>query len=911
VIGTRLGPYEITAKLGEGGMGEVYSATDTRLKRDVAIKVLPVAFVADKERLARFEREAQVLAQLNHPNIAQIYGMETSGESHALVMEFVEGPTLADRLAQGALPLDEAFSIAKQVAEALEEAHEKGIVHRDLKPQNVKAYIEGKAKVLDFGLAKAMEPAGSASSSPPSAADLGRSPTLMNSPTLTGTHGTQLGVILGTAAYMAPEQARGGAVDRRADIWAFGAVAFEMLTGRRLFAGETVSDTLAAVLRAEIDWACLPAATPASIRTLLRRCLERNPKQRLHDIADARIVLEEVLGGRVEEPVGGALARAAAPRAPAWRRFLPWTVAAVAVVAAGLWSLRVPGPAGAGAERPRRIAIGVAAPPAHTLAADDSPVVALSRDGDTLAFVAEGAEGNQIYLRRLDRAEVSPLAGTRGGSHPFFSPDGRSLAYFAEGRIRKVALDGGPPLEIAGVNTCRGATWTDGGWIVFTASFSTGLSKVRDSGGRVEPLTTLDKARGERTHRWPAALPGSPWLLYSVGFVDSPNSYDDARIDALNLETGERKTIFEGAWMARFAPPSTLLLQRRTSLLALRFDPLRAVATGPEQAVLDNAGGDPTSGAGYFAAAAGGTLAYVPVEALVGESEVVIIEPDGRVAALPLPEKRYWYPRFSPDGRRLALDVGTGSGSDDEIWVHDIASGRFSRLSFIAGSAFPSWSRDGAWMAYTGGMQGRVNAVFRKRVDGAAEEERIWQANDVGSVSDWFPDGRALVATDIRGELGLYLVPLGGGEARRLFAAPGGQYGGSFDPSGRFFAYASVETGVDEIFVSTLPEGGGKWQVSDAGGQVPVWSRDGKTIFYMRGDAIWAVDVETTGGFSSGTPREAVRGPYQLRTTPFRNFDAGPGGRLALVRRRTDIAAPRQLEVLLGWEPAPGPDSSR
>ena len=907
MIGTRLGPYEITARLGEGGMGEVYRATDTKLKRDVAIKVLPAALTQDRERLARFEREAQLLAQLNHPNIAQIYGMEASGESHALVMELVEGPTLADRLAQGVLPLDEAFSLAKQIAEALEEAHEKGIVHRDLKPQNVKASIEGKAKVLDFGLAKAMEPAGG-SGALASPSDAARSPTLMNSPTLTSAHGTQLGVILGTAAYMSPEQARGGAVDRRADIWAFGVVLYEILTGRRLFAGETVSDTLAAVLRAEIDWTSLPAATPQPIRTLLRRCLERNPKQRLHDIADARIVLDEVLGGRAEEPAAGALPHSAAPRAPAWRRFLPWAVAAVAVLAAGLWSLRAPGPAGAGAERPRRVAIGVSPPPAHLLAADDSPIVALSRDGGTLAFVAEGAQGNQIYLRRLDRAEVVPLAGTLGGSHPFFSPDGRWLAFYADGRIRKVALDGGPPLEIAGVNTCRGATWTDSGWIVFTASFSTGLSKVRDSGGRVEPLTTLDSQRGERTHRWPAALPGSPWLLYSVGFVDSPNSYDDARIDALNLETGERRTIFEGAWMARFAAPSTLLLQRRTSLLALRFDPLRAAAAGPEQVVLENAGGDPTSGAGYFAAGAGGMLAYVPVEAMVGESEVVIVEPDGRVAALPLPAKRYWYPRFSPDGRRLALDVGTGSGSDDEIWVHDFASGRFSRVSFIAGSAFAAWSRDGAWVAYTGGMLGRVNAVFRKRVEGGAEEERIWQANDVGSVSDWSPDGRALVVTDIRGELGLYHVPLDGGEARRLFAAPGGQYGGSFDPSGRYFAYASVETGVDEIFVSTLPEGGGKWQVSDAGGQVPVWSRDGRTIFYMRGDAIWAVDVETTGGFRAGTPREAVRGPYQLRTTPFRNFDVGPGDRLALVRRRTDVAARRQLELLLGWEAKPGPE---
>ena len=730
----------------------------------------------------------------------------------------------------------------------------------------------------------------------------------MNSPTLTAVHGTQLGVILGTAAYMAPEQARGKAVDKRADIWAFGALLFEMLTGRRLFEGETVSDTLAAVLRGEIDWTGLPASTPAAIRRLLRRCLERDPKRRLHDIADARIVLDEVLSGSSEEPGPDAPAPTAAPRFSARHRFLPWAVAALAVLAAGLWSLRAPAPAAAPSQR--LVALGVAPPPAHTLAADDSPILALARDGGTLAFVAEGAAGNQIFLRRLDRAEVVPLAGTTGGSHPFFSPDGRSLGFYADNRIRKLALEGGPSFEIVGVNSCRGATWTDGGWIVFTPSFGTGLSKIRASGGRVEPLTTLDASRKERTHRWPSALPGSPWIVFSVGFVDSPNSYDDARIDALNLDTGERKTVYQGAWMARFAPPSTLLLQRRTSLLALPFDPMRAEPTGPERVLLENAGGDLTSGAGYFAAGAGGLLAYVPAEALVGESEVVIVEKGGEARALPLPEKRYWYPRFSPDGRRLALDVGSGQGADDEIWIYEFASARLSRFSFIAGSAFPAWSRDGAWIGYTGGSPGRVNTIFRKRADGGAEEERLWKAIDLGTIADWAPDGRSFVGADLIGEFALQDVPLGGGEVRRIFAAPGGQYGGSFDPAGRYFAYTSIETGVDEIFVSTVPDGSGKWQISDAGGQLPVWSRDGRSVYYMRGDALWAVDVETAGGFRASSPRLALRGPYQLRTAPFRNYDAGPGGRLALVRRRTDIAAPRQLELLVGWEAKLGPSGS-
>ena len=902
LIGRAIGPYQVTAKLGEGGMGEVWRAHDSKLKRDVAIKVLPAAFVADRERLVRFEREAQLLAQLNHQNIAQIYGMETSGEAHALVMELVAGPTLAERLAQGALSLDEGLSIARQIAEALEEAHEKGIVHRDLKPQNVKAPIEGKVKVLDFGLAKAMDSASAAAA--PASGDLLRSPTLMNSPTLTAVHGTQLGGLLGTAAYMSPEQAKGKGVDRRGDIWAFGVLLFEMLSGRQLFTGDSVTDTLAAVLRSDIDFARLPASTPPAIRSLLRRCLERDPRGRLHDIADARIVLDEVIGGRSDEP------SAAAPAAPApgsaGRRLLPWGIAAIGVAigvaSPWLWSSRRPTTAPAGAESARLVAIGVSPPAGNVLASTDTPILDLSRDGGVLAVEAEGPDGRQLFLRRLDRTEVVAVPDTRGASQPFFSPDGRSLGYAADGRIRKVALDGGAALDIAGVKANRGATWTESGWIVFTETFSSGLSKVSDSGGRVEPLTTLDKSRNERTHRWPAALPGSPWLVYAVGLVNSPNSYDDARIDAVNLDTGERKTVFQGAWMARFAPPSTLLLQRRTSLLALPFDPLRAEATGPERVLLDNAGGETTSGAGFFAAGAGGRLAYVPTEALVGETEVVVVEPDGAVRRLALPEKRYWYPRFSPDGRALALDVGSGQASDDELWIHDFASGGLSRFSFVTGSAFPAWSRDGAWIAYTGGSTERVNGVFRKRVGAAAEEQPLWQAVDLASVSDWTPDGRQLVVGDLRGELCLYLLPAGGGEAKRILAAPGGQYGGTFDPSGRWFAYTSVETGVDEVFVATFPEGGGKWQVSDGGGQMPVWSRDGRTIYYLRGDTIRAVDVTTAGGFRAGAPREALRGPYLLRTAPFRNYDVGPGNRFALVRRRTDVAAARQLEVLLGWE---------
>ncbi len=744
--GTRLGPYEIVVPLGTGGMGEVYRARDTKLNRDVAIKVLPEAFAIEPERLARFTREAQTLAVLNHPNIAHIHGLEDSGGVRALVMELVEGEDLSQRLARGPVPLDEAVSIARQLGEALEAAHEQGIVHRDLKPANIKVRPDGTVKVLDFGLAKAVEQAqGSGLTA--------QGGMLANSPTLTA-HATQMGVILGTAAYMAPEQASGKLVDRRADIWAFGVVLWEMMTGRRLFEGESVPETLGAIFRQEIDLEALPAETPPAVRHLLARCLERDPKLRLRDIGEARIALADVRSSprphsdvrpRVAAPV-----EATPPPARSRMTWIPWTIAAIAVAVAS-WLMLRPSPESVATTPAHLVVVGVSPPAGHVLAAGETPALDVARDGSAAAFEAEGPNGRQIFLRRLDRAGVEPVPSTLGGAQPFFSPDGRSLAFFADGRIRKIALDSRAVADIVGVNSYRGATWADGGWIVYTQSYSDGLQKVRDTGGRPEPVTSLDRQANERSHRWPTALPGSPWVLFTVGVSKSPNYWDDSRIDAVNLETGERKTIFDGAWMARFAPPDTLLLQRGATLFGLPFDRVRAERRGSERVVLENVGGEASSGAGYFAPGGAGILAYVPAGALIGETGVAIVEPSGAVTKLSLPEKRYWYPRFSPDGRSLLLDIGSGQSPDDEVWRYDFASGQLSRVTFVAGSALPVWSPDGAWVAYTGGSPGRVNSIFRKRIDGASDEERVWTGNDLVSATDWTRDGRSLIAMDLRG----------------------------------------------------------------------------------------------------------------------------------------------------------------
>jgi len=881
-------------------MGEVYRATDTKLKRDVAIKVLPAAFTEDKERLARFEREAQVLAQLHHPNIASIFGLEESGGTRALVMELVEGPTLADRLSSGPLPLAESLAVARQIAEALEEAHEKGIVHRDLKPQNIKASVDGKVKVLDFGLAKAMDPVGATSGS---ASQLAQSPTL--------TFGaTQMGMILGTAGYMSPEQASGKTVDRRADIWAFGVVLWEMLSGQRLFEAETVPETLGAVFRQEIDFDALPATTPPAVRRLVERCLERDPKLRLRDIGEARIALVDPA-----RALSVSATRAQPEVRPAgeagWRRALPWLLIALGLAVAGPWLARLRPRAAAETPTARLVAVAVGAPAGHTLSGSEAPILDLARDGSAVVFEAEGPEGRSLYLRRLDRTEVSAIPGTEGATQPFFSPDGRSVGFMASGRIRKVSLAGGTVADVTNVNAYRGATWTDGGWIVFTSAYSAGLSRVRETGGRVEPLTQLDSTAGERTHRWPSAIPGTPWVLFTVGVSASPNFYDDSRIAAVNLDTGERKTVYEGAWMARVAPPSTLLLQRGAGLVALQFDAARAERRGDERTVLDNVGGEPSSGAGYFAAAAGDVLAYVPSNALVDEREVVIVGADGAVEQLPLPQKRYWYPRFSPDGKSLAIDIGSGQGSDDEIWRYDFSTQALSRVTFDPGSALPAWSSDGEWIAYTGGSGTRSRTLFRKRVDGSSGEELVWKGNDVISASDWAPGDRSLVVTDLIGELQIFALSLDRQETRRILAAPGGQWGGSLRPGGGYIAYTSLETGTDEIFVSTYPEERSKWQISTEGGQMAVWTRDGRSVLYVHGDAIWQVDVDLSNGFRAAAPRELRRGAFVLRTAPFRNFDAGPGGRLAFVRRRTDVPAPRQLEVLVGWESKLAPPAAR
>ena len=909
MIGTRIGPYEVTSKLGEGGMGEVYRATDTKLRRDVAIKVLPAAFTEDKERLQRFEREAQLLAQLHHPNIASIFGMEESDGTKALVMELVEGPTLAERLEAGALPFNESLSVSLQIAQALEEAHEKGIVHRDLKPQNVKASIEGKVKVLDFGLAKAMDPT---AGSPASAADMARSPTLMQSPTLTAVHGTQLGVILGTAAYMAPEQAKGLPIDKRADIWAFGVVVYEMLVGRSLFAGDTVTDTLAGVLKTEIDFAKLPPTTPSAIRRLLRRCLERNPKNRLHDIADARIVIDDVLAGRHEEPPAGG-ARAAESRANLPARSLALVAVAVALGAAGGWLLRPDATATTPAAGSR---FALALPEGYVLSAADSPQLALSRDGRLQAAAVVGAGGtSQILLRESDAFEPWLLAGTEGALSPFFSSDGAWVGFFRDDQLMKVPVAGGPPVRLATIESGhRGGTWSADGFIYFAASFAEALSRVAESGGKVEPATTLDLARGERTHRWPEALPGGEAVLFTCDTLTSTEYYDDARIEAVRPATGERKVLVEGASQARYSPSGHLVFARGGSLFAVAFDPRSLEVRGNPMQVVHSVATNVGSGAVQFSIAGTGAALWAP-GGLSASYEIVWVDRDGVESPVAIPPAPYGELSLSPDGRRVAL-VGGQSGISD-LWIADLERGAVNRLTFGEVVRSPVWTPDGSRVAYSVVSPQAAREVGTNPANDGIPGSVVWRAADGGSAveplipdvpgalpSDFTPDGSTVIYDGASGADGKYQISAqsiaGAGRTREVTEGPFFKLSGVVSPDGRWLAYAAVEGGQSNVYVEPYPDGEGRWKVSTFQGVEPRFSPDGTALFYRIDSVLYRAEIDTSRGFSAGRPEpwlDRVASGGRLSSYGF----SPDGSRVLTFRAPEGSSAGRVLHLDLGF----------
>ncbi len=887
MIGSRLGPYEITAKLGEGGMGEVYRATDSRLKREVAIKVLPAAFTEDKERLARFEREAQLLAQLHHPNIASIFGLEESGGAKALVMELVEGPTLAERLESGAFSIAESLSTALQIAQALEEAHDKGIVHRDLKPQNVKASSEGKTKVLDFGLAKAMDSSGASSA----AADLARSPTLVNSPTLTAAHGTQMGVILGTAAYMAPEQAAGSAVDRRADIWSFGVVLYEMLTGRRLFDGETVSHVLAGVLKDTPDFAALPAATPPRIVELVQRCLRKKPRERLQSIGDARLALEEALADPHlgELPAAGAPAVAASstPRSP-----LPWILAAAGLAAAALFAvlwLRVGETGSAG-----RVVQAALIAPGGTSFTD---YFALSPDGRRVVFEAFDREigARALWVRALDRGEATKLESTTGGDTPFWSPDGAQIAFFADGKLKRLDLRGGPAQTICDAPTPRGGAWGPDGRIVFSPAFRAGLSIVAATGGAPQPLTALDATRDEKSHRFPVFLPGGKQILFLAQTAEGGARNDASAIEVLDLASGQRTRILSANSSPLYSAAGQLLFWREGTLFAQAFDAAALKLRGEPAAIAS-----PVAFTGNEQVLASisneGTLLY-RAGARGSFSSLVWLDRAG-LGVKPLREKELFASfAISHDGERLAYSVNTGVQGSSDLWVYDLVRDTASRLTFEEGNeSRPVWSPDDRFLYYDSDRR-NDGAIFRRTSDGsgAAEElgttpQGIWPLA-ASRDGRWLAVGSVGASTNqdiLRFDLATRAIT-------PLVATPFQDAGAAISPGDRFLAYASEQSGRWEIYVQALGGERGRWQVSNEGGQRPRWRADGGELYYFsRPDRLMVVSVESGPVPHFSAPRELFREPIE-------SFDAAPDGQHFVALRSADTDGNRPLTLVTNW----------
>ncbi len=893
MIGRTLAHYKITAAIGAGGMGEVYRAADMKLGREVALKLLPKAFVSDPERLARFDREARLLASLNHPNIAHLYGFETvtfddATAVHFIVMELVEGEDLAERVKRGTLPIDEAITIAKQIAEALEEAHEKGIVHRDLKPANVKLTPDRKVKVLDFGLAKAysVDPANSGS------------PDLSHSPTMTR-QGTEAGVILGTAGYMSPEQARGRAVDRRADIWAFGVVLFEMLTGTRLFAGMTVSDTLVAVLTRDIDWTALPPGTPAGIRRLLLRCLDRDPRTRLRDIGEARVALDG-LAAHPREPEP-------APAAGGSNRMSVALGLGLGLATLGLaWAYLTRRPAA----EARVVKLSILPPDKANFAG-----VAVSPDGRWLAFTAATGGKVQLWVRALDATESKALGGTEGATLPFWSPDSRAIAFFANGKLKKIDAAGGVVSTLCDVGVANGGTWNREGVILFSHLGGAGISRVSASGGDVASVLRVDPEHQETDYANPFFLPDGRHFLYNVfgGQKEVRGVYVGS------LDGGVRQRLVSDHTNAVYAASTPtggfLLFGRDGALVAQAFDAGTLQLKGEAFPIAPHLGTnfDTTAGGGgrrLVSASDSGVLVFDPLPDRQS-SHLVWVDRAGRPTGAPDRMENVSMVRLSPDGKRYAvsrLDSETGNG---DIWVSDVTGGNATRLTFDPGNdTFPVWSPDDGRLVWASNRGGRFR-LYQKAASGSGQDALLLESDLYVFPTDWSRDGRVILyrQVDPKTKYDIWALPVGpqAGDPKPFpFLKTEANEGAAvFSPDGRWVAYSSDESGRYEVYVQAFPAGGGKRQVSTGGGIAPQWRSDGSELFYHALDGtLMAAAVEHGAGLVTSPPAPLFEfRPSGPLITPY--YGVAPDGRRFLLSTIVDTMPGATFTVVVNWTVAP------
>jgi len=858
-------------------MGEVYRACDTKLGRDVAIKVLPQAFTNDPERLKRFEREARMLAALNHPNIGAIYGLDDADGMRALVLELVDGETLADRIARGPLRLKDALAVARQIVDALDAAHERGIVHRDLKPSNVALTRDGTVKVLDFGLAMA--------SADESSADL------TNSPTITVDR-TRDGTILGTPAYMSPEQARGQAVDKRTDIWAFGCVLYEMLTGHVAFAGKTIPDTLAGVLEREPNWALLPATTLPSIHRLLERCLEKDARRRVRDIGDVAFEISDAMASprKVAEPRS---------RAPRWI----WGLAS-GLVAVGLalgWLIAHLQQPPVPEDRSVRLTVNPAAGTEFGL----DTGAAISPDGQMLAFVTGSSGNRKLWLRPLNSLSARELPGTDAATFPFWSPDSRSLAFFAAGKLKRIEVTGGLPTVICDVGLGRGGTWNEEGVVLFNSVNDGPLLRVPATGGTPVPFTTVEKAQGENSHRWPQFLPGGRRFLYFVRTASLEN--DGVYLGSLDRPQ-EKIRVLGSATNAVYAPhrsnPSGhLLWVKDGTLMAQSFDLERAQTTGEPVALAEGVGFGEQSRLGSVSASNDGTLLYGG--AAIRHFQLTWFDREGKPVGTVGQPDEYTGLRIGPDGTRLAFTRG------ENIWQMEFARGIPMRVTF-GGGIDPLWSPDSQRIAYWAGPA--PPKLFSHSTNGTGDAERLIESHDSLNTQDWSSDGRFLLYLvnsndpSSKARFDLWVLPMTGNrQPVPYLSTPFHEGRGQFSPDGKWVAFTSDESGANEVYVQSFPAGGAKWRVSIKGGDWVRWRRDGHEMFYVAADRkVMSVAVRTvSGSLEFGTPQALFMIPVALAESgslaPY-TYDVMPDGQRFLAAAPVEDATSPTMTVIVNWQ---------
>lgn len=872
-LGTRIEHYEILAAIGAGGMGEVYRARDTKLGRDVAFKVLPLAFAADADRLSRFQREAHVLASLNHPNIAQIYGVADAPDRRCIVMEFVEGETLQARLKAGPIPVEECIDIAKQIAEALEAAHERGILHRDLKPGNIMVSSEGKVKILDFGLAKTLES--------PANTDISQSPTILtNSP-------TEANVLMGTAAYMSPEQVRGRPADHRSDIWAFGCVLYEMLAGLQAFTGETIADLIGGITRIDPDWTALPGSTPTAAQSVLKRCLDKDKRKRFQAIGDVRYELELA---RMQP------ARVAAPAQTHNR--IAWSVAALCLLIAAAVLI--------GAVyfylEPREVSItrfAIELPPGMRLLTTNpiAPGPNISPDGRYVSFLGNTAGISRLWLRPLDSLTARPVSGTEGidAAHHFWSADSRFIGFFDAGRLKKIAVSGGPPQTLSEAsgndlgNPRSHGTWSSDGAILFVHRNS--IYRVSAAGGESSSVRTPDKSKNETASAYPSFLSDGNHFLYLS--INSDPSRSELRVGA--LDSNEDKALFSTNTQAHYAEPGYILFVRDATLMAQPFDMGNFSLAGDSFPVAEGIGVNNAGQAG-FNTSRNGTLIYRAINSAVA-SELQWFDRSGKkLGSIGRAGNAFW-PSLSPDQRLVALAMGGLLAND--VWLYDISRETLSRFTFDPNNESPIFSPDGKQIAFNKSRSG-TEGLYVKSTGGTGAEQLIQQGRGLVS-TDWSPDGQFLLYGVAGGEtsLDIWALPMTGErKPYPVLNQKSAERGAKFSPDGRWILYGSDETGRQEIYVQRFPPTGAKWQVSVDGANFSHWRRDGREIiFNSPSGSLMAVDVKLGSTFEAGTPRQLFPLPFQIST----GFAVTADGQRFLLPQQPDTGDRPTITVVENW----------